>query len=137
LDRPRFTARRLKPYGAEAEARAVELLQEALRASQSAAIPDPSRSACWPRSLKTWRLSSRTSSNGGRPRHPRRRAPGVRGDKEALQMAEILEAQRKRIDETVARYGKPQLLLEFDDDERRQIDADRRHCCAVEALRDG
>ena len=52
-------------------------------------------------------------------------------------MAEILEAQRKRIEDTVARYGKPQLMLEFDDEERRQIDADRRHWQRrLEALRD-
>jgi hypothetical protein len=51
----------------------------------------------------------------------------ARGEKEARQMAEILEGQRKRIEETAARYERPQLLLDFDDGERRQIDADRRH----------
>ncbi len=128
----------LRPYGADAEARAVELLQESLRASQSAVIPDAIQKrllAAVPQDMVALQphLEERAAALAARARE----RLAARGDKEAREMAEILEAQRKRIEDTVARYGKPQLMLEFDDEERRQIDADRRHWQRrLEALRD-
>jgi len=97
--------------------RAVELLQEALRASQSAAIPDAIQKRLLRGPSRTWRLRSRTSRNG---RPPRTRAASAWCPERQGSPADGGDpgAQRKRIDATVARYGKPQLLLEFDDDER-------------------
>jgi hypothetical protein len=67
-------------------------------------------------------------------RHSTRRARdagvalGKRGDKEAAEMRAILEAQRKRIVATrVKRDREADQLPLFADDERRQIEADKRH----------
>ena len=51
-----------------------------------------------------------------------------RGDDEAQAMREILNSQKKRISETVRkRADESQALLKFDDDESRQLEADKRH----------
>ncbi len=50
-----------------------------------------------------------------------------RADKEAEDMKEILEAQRKRLTETSKKYSDSQLTFEFDADEQRQLDSNRRH----------
>ena len=50
-----------------------------------------------------------------------------RADKEAADMREILETQRKRLTETSKKYSDSQLTFDFDDDERRQLDSNRRH----------
>ena len=50
-----------------------------------------------------------------------------RADKEAEDMKEILEAQRKRLIETSRKYSDSQLTFDFDADEQRQLDSNRRH----------
>jgi hypothetical protein len=50
-----------------------------------------------------------------------------RADKEAEDMTEILEAQRKRLTETSKKYSDSQLTFDFDADEQRQLDSNRRH----------
>ena len=50
-----------------------------------------------------------------------------RADKEAEDMKEILEAQRKRLIETSRKYADSQLTFDFDPDEQRQLDSNRRH----------
>jgi hypothetical protein len=45
-------------------------------------------------------------------------------------MLEILETQKKHLGETVARYERPEVQLrfqEFNDDERRQLEANQRY----------
>jgi superfamily II DNA or RNA helicase len=51
----------------------------------------------------------------------------TRADKEAEDMREILEAQRRRLTETSKQYSDSQLTFEFDADEQRQLDSNRRH----------
>ena len=126
----------LKPYGAEAEARAVELLQESLLSSKADAVP----AAIAERLL----AAVRPDLDALLP-HLKERAEALaakagerlmaRGEKEAKEMTAILEAQRSRIEATVGRYA-TQLPLDFDGDERRQLEADRRHWARrLEALR--
>ena len=50
-----------------------------------------------------------------------------RGEKEAADMADILEQQRERIEKRAAQFETKQLELEFDADERRQLEADKKH----------
>ena len=50
-----------------------------------------------------------------------------RGVKEAADMAEILEKQRERIEKRAAQFENKQLEIEFDAEERRQVEADKRH----------
>jgi hypothetical protein len=51
-----------------------------------------------------------------------------RGDKEAREMRAILEEQQKRLTETARKYqADSQLMLGFNEDEQRQMEANRRH----------
>ena len=51
-----------------------------------------------------------------------------RGEREAKDMREILEGQRKRISATAAEYGEPQRYLPgMEPDEARQLESNRRH----------
>ena len=51
-----------------------------------------------------------------------------RGEKEAREMRAILEEQRKRLAETATKYqADSQLILGFNEDEQRQLEANRRH----------
>ena len=42
-------------------------------------------------------------------------------------MRAILTEQQQRLAQTAARYDNPQLSLAFDDSEKRQLEANRRH----------
>ncbi len=117
----------LKPYGAEAEARAVELLQESLLASSAEATAENVRRrllAAVPQDMEALlpHLTHRAKALADRARE----RLAARGDKEAREMAAILEAQRHGIEATVGRYAR-QLPLDFGEDERRQLEADRKH----------
>ncbi len=126
----------LKPYGAEAEARAVDLLQESLLTSKASAIPEAVQKrllAAVSQDMDALlpHLNERAETLAARARERLL----ARGEKEAKEMAEILEAQRARIEATAGRHAK-QLPLDFGDDERRQLEADRRHWGRrLEALR--
>ncbi len=50
-----------------------------------------------------------------------------RAEQEATAMRTILEAQKTRVAETATKYKDPQLLLDFDDDEQRQLESNKRH----------
>src|SRR5262249_25533957 len=51
----------------------------------------------------------------------------ARGDQEAVDLRAIIEAQRARILKTEAELEKPQALLPFDPQERRQIESNKRY----------
>jgi len=116
----------LKPYAADAEARAVELLQESLAASRDASIPESVRKrllssvAADMRDLQP-HLQGRADALGRRAQE----RLAARGESEAKAMTQILEGQRKRIEETLGRYA--QLRLDFDEEGRKQLDAEHRH----------
>ena len=50
-----------------------------------------------------------------------------RADQEATAMRTILEEQKKRVAETATKYRDSQLLLDFNDDEQRQLESNKRH----------
>ena len=50
-------------------------------------------------------------------------------------MRKILEEQQKRVAETAGKYKDPQLMLDFNDDEQRQLESNKRHwerACAID-----
>jgi superfamily II DNA/RNA helicase len=120
---------------------------EGVPSSPTRATPRPGRSPCWRRpSSAARRRGSRRRRSGGsaitRPAmwpscSPTSRRGGTISEKKpsgssasgarARRGREILEAQQKRVAEAAARYADPQLVLDFGEEERRQIDADRRH----------
>jgi superfamily II DNA or RNA helicase len=50
-----------------------------------------------------------------------------RAEQEATAMRTILEEQKKRVAETAAKYRDPQLWLDFNDDEQRQLEFNKKH----------
>ncbi len=118
----------LKPYGREGELTAEHLLKESLAANPDG-VPAP--------------VQQRLLASIGRDMedllpHLRQRAEALaekakeklkeRGQKEAADMADILEKQRERIAKRAAQFEDPrQLEIDFDADERRQIEADKKH----------
>lgn len=118
----------LKPYAREAEASTMELLEQALRPSQSR---QPSRG-----------IIERLQQHGARD--VRELLPLLearclklakeveekltkRSVKEADAMADILREQKKRIYATIKKYDDPQLTLQFNLEEKRQIESNQRH----------
>jgi superfamily II DNA or RNA helicase len=51
---------------------------------------------------------------------------GIRAEAESKAMREILEAQKKQIGDRVARDQREQLVLHFNEEERRQLESERR-----------
>lgn len=115
----------LKPYAAEAEAHSLDLLHGAL-GKPDRVVPEAVQvrlRESTAQDMEALRLSLQEKAQAAATRAAERLQ--ARGEKEAAQMAEILESQRKRIEETVGRHQ--QIPLDFDDGERRQIEADRKH----------
>jgi hypothetical protein len=119
------TARKgaLRPYGEDAEARTLDLLEKTLGAAQSDV----------PKTIQEKLLAALPQDLADLLPHLQERAEELarrakqklaeRGEREAKEMAEILEAQRRRIDKALRED--PQRLLEFDDTEKRQLEAER------------
>ena len=120
----------LTPYAREAETNTMKLLEQALLSLHGRAVPDAIQKKLQDAALR---------DIGELLPHLHRRAEeeakdavaklADRGEKEAGAMREILELQRKRIDATVVQHRDSfqQILLGFADDERRQLEANRRH----------
>jgi superfamily II DNA or RNA helicase len=118
----------LKPFAAEAEAKAVDLLEDSLLSTPADAIDDTVRQrllAGLGRDMADLlpALRERAEALAAKARDKL----AARGDKEAQDMAALLAGQRERIRQTLAKSESPQMSLGFDADEKRQLDADRRH----------
>jgi hypothetical protein len=120
----------LKPLAEKGEAGALteRLLQEALLDTTAGAVPGPAQErllASLQRDMHE--LLPHLQERGNRLAEKAAEKLTARGAKEARDMAELLQAQRDRIHKTLEAHARPQLAIDFDDDERRQLDADRRH----------
>jgi len=118
----------LVPYSREAEGKTLELLEQALLPKGSRKVPDT--------------IAKRLQQSG--PQDVRELLPLLqersealaqeasaklteRSAKEAEGMRTILQDQKKRVSETAQKYRDPQMTLGFDLEEKRQVDANRRH----------
>ena len=118
----------LRPYAEEAEARARDVLDAALRASQLRDVGDAvKRRLLGGVERDVADLLPYLGSRAEAVVQRARATLAARGQKEAREMAEILQAQRARIEATVAGAAAPQMTLEFSEEEERQLEADRRH----------
>ena len=118
----------LSPYSREAEVRTLDLLESALLPTGGQDV-DPVIQA------KLREAASRDIEEL-RP-HLDRRATELaekarvdlakRAEQEATAMRKILEEQQKRVAETAGKYKDPQLILDFNDDEQRQLESNKRH----------
>lgn len=118
----------LRPYADEAEERALELLDATLGDPALHAVPDGVRDrllAGVARDVDELRphLERRGHTLAARAAEKLR----TRADREAKEMGDVLVQQRESILKTQRRYVSPQLALDLDVDERRQLESDRRH----------
>jgi len=120
----------LEPYARDAESRTLDLLQQSLAAGSEREPSDTVRNrllATAARDIEELlpRLEPRAAEWAAAARDKLRE----RGEREARDLRETLERQRERVREQLARIDDSpveQLTLGFDDDERRQFEADVR-----------
>jgi hypothetical protein len=125
---PRQGKRPLVPYAREAEGKTLKLLEEALSqpgTGEPAATVHDWLLASAPRDVQE--LLPPLEQRGALLAQEVRQALQQRGEREARDMRAILEEQQKRLAATAAQYENPQLTLDFNNDEKCQLDADRRH----------
>ena len=118
----------LKPYAHEAEARTMIILEESLLARNGRDVTDTvlnrlKESVARDVSELLPHLEERCRQMADAAKAKLEE----RGEKEAKAMAKILEAQKQRIADTIVQFRDPQLSLEFDPEEKRQLEANRRH----------
>jgi SNF2 family DNA or RNA helicase len=118
----------LTPYAREAEAKTMDLLEQALLQKQGhpigEAVVDKLKTT-GPRDVSE--LLSHLEARGQELAQIATRQLSQRGDREAKQMADILQDQKKRISATVDKYRDPQLKLDLDQAETRQLQSNRRY----------
>jgi hypothetical protein len=115
----------LKPYAEEAEGRTLELLHETL-AEPTSHSPNDQALARLLRGIErdVAELEPHLHVRAAAVAERAVQKLAARGDKESREMREVIVAQRDRIRARVA--SARQLLLDLDE-ERRQLEADRRH----------
>ena len=118
----------LSPYGREAEMKTLDLLESALLPTNAPDV-DPVIQA------KLRQAAARDieqflphlNQRGKELAEGARIALAKRAEQEATAMRTILEEQKKRVAETAGKFKDPQLLLDFNDDEQRQLESNKRH----------
>jgi superfamily II DNA or RNA helicase len=120
--------RPLKPYAREAKLKALAVLKEALQPAAQLAVSEGVQKmlrAAAPRDVQE--LLLHLENRGQEIAEEAVAKLQKRGDDEARDMRGILEAQRKRIADTAAKQADPQMLLDFNPEETRQLEANRKH----------
>jgi len=128
---PRDRKDKLTPYAREAESRTLSLLDNALLQAEKNRIPDVVArrlQAAAPTDIRD--LLPHLEARGSEHIQDAKKLLKERGEAEAEAMLKILETQKKHLDETVARYARPEIQLEFrefKEEERRQLEANQRY----------
>lgn len=123
--------RALAPYGREAEARTLTLLDEALLSAGAQPIPEAvvrQLQAAAPRDIQE--LLPHLQLRCAEFIHDAKLLLEKRAEIEAKQMLDILQTQKKHLIETVAQYEQPEAQLkfqEFNEEERRQLESNQRY----------
>jgi hypothetical protein len=118
----------LRPYAEGTEREVLRLLEDALEGRADAQLPEQAL-----RDLQSGveqDVHELTAHLAERAEQSRKRAIEqlrIRGEREAREMVTILETQRSRIQQEIEKHDQGQLQLQFNETERRQVDADRRH----------
>jgi hypothetical protein len=118
----------LTPYGRDAELKTLDLLESALLPTGGEG-PNPVIQAklCKAAARDIEELLPHMQLRGRELAEGARIALAKRAEQEATAMRTILEDQKKRVAETAAKFRDPQLLFDFNDDEQRQLDSNKRH----------
>jgi len=118
----------LRPYGKEAHAKTLELLEEAISKGATKGPGDTIKKRLQesaPGDIDE--LVPFLTAAGEELADEVTEKLKERSEIEASAMREILESQKVRIAETEAMYQVPQLELDFDIEEKKQLDSNRRH----------
>ena len=118
----------LMPYAREAEAKTVELLEQALRPEFWQELPESvkqQRNASIPQDIE--QLLPHLEERGKAARLDAEKALTERCQAEAKEMQRILEEQKKRILAELGKSVDRQLMLFTTNDERRQYESNRRY----------
>jgi hypothetical protein len=118
---------RLTPYGHDAEAKTIELLEDSLRPTAGGKVSEQVQRRLLesiPRDIED--LLPRLVGRGETARHTAEARLAERGRVESDNMRSILEDQRRRVAEQLGRAA--QLILDLGgEDERRQFESNRRY----------
>lgn len=118
----------ISPYGREAEAKTLELLEQSLRPGSGSKVPDVAAKrlqASIPRDIEE--LLPHLQHRGEEARRDAEGKLSQRGHAESEEMRRILEEQKRRVAAELGRAPNAQLLLEFNDQEKRQLESNRRY----------
>jgi hypothetical protein len=119
---------KLQPFAREAESKTLDLLEDALRPDAGRTIdPQVQRRLLQAAARDVQELLAHLDERGSQLGDIAAKRLQERGEKEASDMASILENQRKRVSSTADRFRDAQMTLNFDDLEKRQLDSNRRH----------
>ncbi len=118
----------LKPFGAEGETNALRLLEDALAHAREAGLAAPVQEKLLHNAAQDMAdLIPHLEARGRELAESARADLDKRGEAEAADMVKILERQREWIQAQARKVEKEaQLTLDFDEDEKRQLDADKR-----------
>jgi superfamily II DNA or RNA helicase len=124
---PEVRKKGLVPYKREAETRTLEILEDALGHEKRGLEPTILKKlqAAAPRDIAE--LLPHLEERGVALAEEAGRQLGDRGDREAAAMRSILEDQKRRVASTAEKYQDPQLYLDFNDEETRQLESNKRH----------
>ena len=118
----------LSPYGREAEVKTLDLLETALLPTSGPEIGPVIQAKLREAAAQDIaELRPHLDQRAGELAEAARIALAKRADQEATAMRTILEEQKKRVAETAGKYRDPQLMLDFNDDEQRQLESNKRH----------
>jgi len=115
----------LAPYGREAEAKTLELLETALHPRAGGKIPETVRArlqASIPHDIAE--LLPHLNSRGNDAQRDAESKLVERGRLEADSLRRVLEDQKRRVEKE---FSQSQLTFGFTDDEKRQVESNRRH----------
>ena len=121
----------LSPYAREAEAKTLDLLEDALSPLGRGKVPDAVAArlqSCIPRDIEE--LLPYLDKRGNEAKVDAEAKLEARGRAEAESIHKVLEDQRRRVENELGRSEPTQLSLEFrdfNDVERRQLESNRRY----------
>jgi superfamily II DNA or RNA helicase len=134
---PKLRKHPLNPYGRDAEAKTLDLLEDSLNPKGGRVVTDAVQKqlqASAPRDVQE--LLPHLQTRGQEYAEDAKKKLAARAEAESKAMREILETQKKHIEDTAAAYARSdsrQLKLRFgldeptDEEERRQLEANKRH----------
>lgn len=118
----------LSPHGRDAESKTLELLEQALGPAGARNVPEAVAKRLQESiALDIQELLPHLESRGQATRIEAEAKLGERGRIESDGMRKILEDQKKRVAGELGKEPPKQMLLDFDEHEKRQLESNRRH----------